>query len=271
MVIKHIKIITRLSILLAITLGIASYFGGFIPGTYDRDSASMAAQGIGQDIFDLLFVVPLLLISLLLMRKGKKVALFIFGGVILYITYSFFIYSFGVYFNHLFLFYCFTLGLSFYTFILYITALMAMDIPTWIKPRLPLRTVGIYFVVIAAMFYLLWFKDIIPAILTRTVPDDISAYHLLVNPVHVLDIAFMLPGLLITAFLLIKKQPIGLVLAPVLLVFIILLTLALIAMVIMLNVKGISEDISLVFIFIFLAILSSVFFFVFIKNLNYSK
>jgi len=118
MKINHLKIITILTIILSLVLAVVSFYGIFIPNTYIRETASMAAQGIGQDIFDLFFVIPLLLISLFLVHKEKRTALFIFSGTVLYILYSFFIYCFGLHFNNLFLLYCTTLGLSLYTFIL---------------------------------------------------------------------------------------------------------------------------------------------------------
>jgi hypothetical protein len=52
MEIKQSRIIIVLSVLLAISLALVSYYGAFVPSTYERDAASMAAQGMGQDIVD---------------------------------------------------------------------------------------------------------------------------------------------------------------------------------------------------------------------------
>lgn len=261
---SKLRIITILSVILSITLAIVSYYGSFVPETYQRDAASMAAQGKGQDIVDLFFVVPILLLTLALMHKNNRTAYFIFSGTVFYILYSFFIYSFGVHFNNLFLMYCITLGISFFVFILMIIELNNMEVENWFSEKIPVRTIGIYFIIIAAMFYLLWLKDIVPAIINNTIPRDVREYHLLVNPVHVLDISFALPGLVITAVLLIKKQRIGIIFAPVFLVFTLILAIALIGMVIMLNLEGISEDVSVVIIFSILAIISSIILFKFL-------
>lgn len=83
------KTLRILTILLAISLATVSIFGGFIPGTYERDAASMAAQGMGQDLVDLFLVVPLLLLSFIFFRRGSRVASLIYGGTILYILYAF--------------------------------------------------------------------------------------------------------------------------------------------------------------------------------------
>lgn len=103
MEIKNRKIIRILTVSLAVCLAIVSFYGVFVPGTYERDAASMAAQGVGQDMVNLFFVLPLLLLTLFIMIKGHKVALLIYGGTLFYLLYSFVIYSFGVHFNILFL------------------------------------------------------------------------------------------------------------------------------------------------------------------------
>jgi len=271
MINRQLKITTILSILLTITLAVVSVFGVFVPGTYERETASMAAQGRGQDLVDLFFILPLFVISLIYMLKNKKTAYFIYSGTVLYILYSFIIYSFGVHFNQLFLIYCFTLGLSLYAFILIMCTLNSLDVKNWFSTEVPGRSLGIYLIAIAVLFYLLWFKDIIPAIVHNTVPESVSNYNLLVNPVHVIDIAFALPGLIITAILLFKKSKLGYILGPVSLVFIINLAIALTGMVIMVKIRGISDDSSVAGIFIILAVISLVFLVLFLRQLKTNK
>jgi len=257
MKLKQNRIVTVLVIVLSISFAIVSYCGVFIPATYARDSISMGVQGMGQDIVDLFFVLPLLTLSFLFTLKDSKNASFIFTGIIFYISYSFVIYSFGVHFNDLFLLYCIILGSSFYLFILMVINLNSMEIENWFSENVPLKSIAVFLIIIAVMFYLLWLKDIIPAILDNEIPKTISENNLQVNPVHVLDISIALPGLIVTSVLLLKKQKIGFILAPVLLVFIIILAIALIAMVIMLKIKGLESDLSVTVIFAVLSFISS--------------
>ena len=265
MELKQIKLITTLSIILSISLAIVSFFGAFISSTYERDSLSMGVQGMGQDIVDLFIVVPLLILSLVFVRKGNKYSYFIFSGILFYILYSFFIYSFGVHFNNLFLLYCLILGTSLYTFIMMVVRLNDVDIQNLFSDKTPIKSIAIYLIIIAAMFYLLWLKDVVPPILSNTVPKIIKDDKLLVNPVHVLDISIALPGFIITAILLIKKHKLGFILTPIILVFTIILAIALIGMVIMLKIKGLSDDVSVSIIFSLLAIISSIFLIKFFK------
>jgi Mg2+ and Co2+ transporter CorA len=44
------KRMTILSMILMAALAVVSFYGAFVPGTYERDAASMAAQGIGLQV-----------------------------------------------------------------------------------------------------------------------------------------------------------------------------------------------------------------------------
>jgi len=265
---KQSKLITSLTILLGASLAVVSFYGGFVPWVYERETASMAAQGKGQDIVDLFLVVPLLIVSLIFLLRKSRIAIFIFSGTILYILYSFFIYSFGVHFNNLFLLYCLTLGLSLYTFILIMSEFTKKDVENWFSDGVPVRSTGVYFILVAVLFYMLWFKDVLPAIVNDSVPKSVSDYDLLVNPVHVLDMAVMLPALIIAAALLMRRRRLGFILAPVLLVFLIILATALVGMLIMLKANGISEEASVAGIFVVLAVVSGSFLFLFLKKVK---
>jgi len=143
-----------------------------------------------------------------------------------------------------------------------------MKVHKWFGEKVPTCLIGIYLIIIAVMFYLLWLKDIVPAIINNSIPNSVSVYNLLVNPVHVLDIAIALPGLIIVAVLLIKKHRLGYILTPIFLVFIIILATALVGMVVMLKVSHVSDDTSIAGIFIFLAFISFIFLFLFLKNIK---
>ncbi|MGM0666884.1 MAG: hypothetical protein ACQETA_06150 [Bacteroidota bacterium] len=268
---RQLKTITLLTVFMLIFLAVASVFGAFVDITYARETASMAAQGMGQDIVDLFLVVPAVIISLIFMRKNNRIATLLFGGLVFYVLYSFIIYSMGVHFNLMFLVYCLTLGTASYVFIIYFYHMSRIDVKSWFKDKTPTMGLAIFFIVVAALFYLLWLRDVIPAILENKVPRSVSDYDLLVNPVHVIDISFALPGLIITAVLLIRKHNLAYILAPIGLVFMIVLTIALAAMVIMTRVKGVTEDMSIALIFIVLSLISIAFLWTFLRALRPSE
>jgi hypothetical protein len=208
----------------------------------------MAAQGVGQDWVTLLVGVPSLLLSLVALRRGSRMGMLIFGGALFYFLYSFLIYAFGLHFNRLFLLYCAVLGMSLYAFVLYLVGMSRVPVATWFVGA-PVRLVAGYLVVVALLFYGLWLSSVLPAVARDTVPADVRDYALLVNPVHVIDMAVALPGLLVAAAMIRKHRDLGYVLASVALIFMMLLCLALAGMVVLVVHRGISEDFTVAIVF----------------------
>lgn len=267
MIFIHFRILRILTILLAISLTLVSVAGVFVPGTYSRDAASMAAQGVGQDFVDLFLVVPLLVISFFFSARGNRIGALLYSGTVFYIMYSFIIYCFGVHFNQLFLLYCFTLGVSLYAFIVVMADLRKLDAGAWFD-KAPAKLVSGYTLFVALVFYALWLNSIIPAIISNQAPSEVSENELLVNPVHVIDLAFALPGLIIGSILLWKKRGLGYIIVSTALVFMVLLTIALAAMVIMLVVKEISEDFTVAMVFGVLSVTSVVFTIILLRKIK---
>ena len=256
--IPHLKTLRILTLFLVVSLTVVSVAGGFFPGTYERDSASMAAQGMGQDLVNLFLGVPMLIATFIFAAKGNRKARLLYAGILFYFMYSFIIYSFGVHFNRFFLLYCFTLALSLYAFILVMSGFSQDDVAGWFEYS-PARGVSIYIFFVALVFYGLWLRSIIPATISNTVPADVSDNDFLVNAVHVIDLAFALPGLILGSVLLWRKQAMGYVIASVSLVFMVFLTIALAAMVVMLRVREISEDFTVAIVFGVLSVSSLIF------------
>lgn len=254
----HFKTLRALTLLLALSLTLVSIAGAFFPSTYERDSVSMAAQGAGQDLVDLVLGVPLLLVSFFSAARGNRKAALLYAGTLGYIMYSFVIYCFGVYFNQYFLLYCLTLSTSLYAFILVFSDLKKQKVEHWFEPG-PVKIISLYLAFVALVFYVLWLKTLVPAILQNEIPQDLIDYKLLVNPVHVIDLVFALPALLIGTVLLWRKQGVGYIIASLALVFMILLTIALAAMVLFLVFRGISEDFTIAIVFGILSISSLTF------------
>jgi hypothetical protein len=249
---KKLRILT---ILLAISLTAVSSVGAFLPDTYARDSPSMAAQGAGQDMVNLFLGVPLLLISFYSASKGNRKGLLLYGGVLAYIMYSYVIYAFGVHFNRFFLLYCSTLGLSLYAFIMFMRGVSHLELDRWFEGA-PVKLISVFLVLVALIFYGLWLSTVLPATFGNNVPEEISNNDFLVNPIHVIDLTFALPALLIGAVQIWKRRALGYLIASLALVFMVLLTIALAAMMVMLVVREISEEYTVAVVFGVVSIIS---------------
>ncbi len=268
---KHGKIILILSLLLLIFLIIASYSGIFIAETYARNTKSFAVQGIGQDIVNFFIIAPLLFISSILYYKGNKKAMFIWAGLLSYVIYTYVIYCFAQPFNFLFLVYCTILGLSFYSFLYFLLNMTDNPIKDWYKNEIPIKMISIFFIIIAILFYFVWLSEIIPALINNEIPQSVIDNGVITNPVHVLDLTIFLPALLITAILLLKDNKYGYLLAPILLIFIILMSLAIIGMVIVMLLKDVETDIGLAAIFIMINVMSIIITTIVVKAIEDTK
>ena len=239
----------------------ASLAGLLIPGTYYKETINWTSQSMSQDVIDLLLICPVLIISIIFTLRGNRIALTIWGGTNLYLIYTFLIYCFDIHFNRLFLVYCMILGLSFYSFLYFMFLTLNKPVQDFTDNRVIVKVIAIYFIVISCLFYFLWLAKIIPSIIEHTIPTDLAETGLITNPVHVIDIALLLPGLFLTGILLLRKQYIGFFLAPVLLVFCVLMDITIAGLTIGMKESGIETNYSIVVVMGVLA-LSSIFLFV---------
>ena len=257
-----------LSMPLSILTAIVSYAGIFIQSTYSRETISYAAQGIGQDIVNLFIVVPILLITSYFAYRKSKLGLLIWSGAISYLTYSYTIYCFGLHFNNLFVIYCIILGLSFYSLAYFVTSSLQKNVSEWFSKKISTKSTGIFLIIIAVLFYFIWLSEIIPAIMMNEIPKSIIESGLLINPVHVLDLAICLPALIITGIALIKKRKAGFLLAPTMLIFCMLMAIAIAAMVLVMKSKGLESDMVLFSVFGLITLISTLFLIRYLKALK---
>jgi hypothetical protein len=82
-----------------------------------------------------------------------------------------------------------------------------------------MRSVSLVLVLIGIVFGALWLVSIGRALVGGTVPEGVAEIGLPVNPIHVLDLALVLPLAIVTARAHWKRQPFGLLFATPLLVF----------------------------------------------------
>lgn len=243
----------------SLLLTISSIGGIFMKDFYSLETPAWQAQAIAQDLVDLVIICPLLFVSAVFATRNSRIFLFIFCGTNLFLIYTFAIYCFSINFNHFFLVYCFILGLAFYSFTYSLIRLSAAGFGKWFVTKLSRKWTGAFMIFIAVAFYGLWLKQIIPAIFHNTIPDALLETGLVTNPVHVLDLAIVLPGIVIAAVLLIKGKSIGIILAPVILSFFVLMNISIAALVVYVSVRDTPADFSTAIIMGVLAAISLAF------------
>ena len=100
------------------------------------------------------------------------------------------------------------------------------------------RTAGWALIVIALLFGALWLSEDVPALLGGTTPQSLVDQGVITNPVHVLDLAFFLPAVLLTGLLWLRGSVRAATVAPSFLVFLLLTGLPIIVTPMMQTVRG---------------------------------
>ena len=249
---------------------IISLAGLFLPDTYLQESPNWRVQAMGQDMIDLFLVTPVFLIAGYFAWKGSRTASLVWAGALLYFTYTFVIYTFALYFNRFFLLYALTLGLSVYALLYFFYSLPPDYRKQPAQSGLPVRTAGWFMLVLGSMFYLLWLSEIIPAAIIGIKPQSLIETGLRVNPVHGLDVSLLLPGLILTGIMLLRRHPLGLLLTPVLLTFSVLMEITICFLMIILARSGFAANIGVLIFMSIIGITNFIILYIFQKNL-YSK
>lgn len=206
-------------------------------GLYKDMSAEVAPQGIAQDYITLFLGLPLLLISLIMTRKGSLSARYVLTGTLGYflVTYLFYLVM-GMY-NTMFIGYVFLAGASFFSFIICLFEFDINQLQFSFSSRMPVKTIGGILIFNSIAFGMMWLSIVIPPLLNGTIVP-VQAEHYTTLVVQGLDLAILLPAAFIIGFLLIHKKPLGYLLAPVYFVFLSLLMCALTAKVSAMAILG---------------------------------
>lgn len=223
---------------IAVLVTAASLLGLLDPGVYEEETRNWATQARGQDIGNLLAVATLVLSGYGCSRGSHRAGL-VWLGTLLYLVYAYVIYSMAVHFNELFLVYVSILGLSSYAFMFSVNALRA-DHGTYAQPPAR-RLAGYTSIAIGVLFGLLWLSELVPATMSGTVPRSVTEAGLWVNPIHVIDLAVLLPGFVLAGYLTVEGRAAGQFFVGPLLTFSVLMGSSIVAAMILMTVDGFED------------------------------
>lgn len=262
------KILLYLTILIVILVATCSSIGIWHEQLYSKETVNILSQCIGQDISNLFIISPILLVSAFNASKGNKIAKIIWIATIIINVYTYVIYCFAVHFNFLFHIYCLILGLSIYSALIFFIKYINEDFKNWFTEKVPTKSIGIFLIIIASMFTVMWLSDSLPAVLTNTVPANLPKDNLLTNPVQVLDFSFFLPLIFISSVMIIKKKTLGYLLAPIMIIFAILTNINIICLTVVTMQKTSSNNIFMIIAFAIFAFVCICFLYLFLKNIS---
>ena len=231
---------TRLAWLSTVLMALASWVGVFVEGVYAKEAPSWATQGVGQDLANLFVVLPVMAGAALLAGRGSFRAVLVLVGTLLYVVYSYVLYAFFMHFGPWFPVYVATLGCAFFALAGLAAHLVRDDLSAWFGARVPVRTPSAFLMIVGVTFAMLWLGEIVPALVAGRAPASVEDVGLPVNPVHVLDLALVLPGMMATSVMLGRRRPAGYLFTVPMLVFSAVMGVAIEAMAAMMALRDIA-------------------------------
>jgi hypothetical protein len=200
---------------------------------------NFAAQGVGQDIANLI-AYPILLLLAWAASRGSVRAYLAWLGILIYSVYSYAISAFDVRFNALFLVYVAVLGLSIYALIGGLTAVDPVRVKAAFGQMVPIRSTWIVLVVVALMFYVQWLSEDLPAILEGKTPQSLIDGWSADEPRPRTGHGGALAGDARDRRAAFETAALGFCLAPVLLTGLVLLAVGIVTLMTVLEVRGVS-------------------------------
>jgi hypothetical protein len=233
---------------IAVLVAIVAGAGFFIEDLY-RDTPLNVAQAAGQDLVTLVVALPVLVVSAILAVRGSSRAHLVWLGVLVYLVYTYAMYALAIQFNPLFLVYVALLGCSLYALIGGLATTDFAGIKARFSRGTPVRAVSVFLAVVAVLFYFMWLSEDVPALLAGEVPQGVADSEAPTDVVHVLDMAWILPAMALTAIWLWRGRALGYALAGTLLSFLSLLVLAIMSMIVFEVLYGLATAVGMAAIF----------------------
>jgi hypothetical protein len=176
-----------------------------------------------------LFVaIPLLLAFLRLSYRAGLRGQLLLAGLLGYFLYTYMSMAFGSAYNELFLLYVALFSLSLFAFGLAVAAIDLASLPTRFGDGLPRRWIAGYLFAGSLFLLLAWLGRIVPPLLNGQPPLGLESNTTLF--IQVMDLGLLAPIMIVGGIQLLRRQPLGYLIAAVGLIKFAIFGLALIAM-----------------------------------------
>lgn len=196
-------------------------------GVYRHDSSFVAALSKGTDAITLFVGVPLLLLGYMFYLRGSLRGSLFLIGMLLYFLYVGVTYTFSVGFNALFLIYTALFSAGLFATIIALTTVDMQLLADKVTPGMPQRGIAFFMFVAGLGTLLLWLSELIGPLTTGQAPANLGPYTTMFT--HGFDSAVITPATVITGVYLLRRKPLGTLLAAPLLILCTLIGVVVIA------------------------------------------
>jgi hypothetical protein len=185
-------------------------------GLYEFDTLFTGAANKGTDAVTLLVAIPVLVVAIVLYRRASHRGGLLLLGALPWFLYVGASYALGaVAYNELFLVYVALLSASLFAFVLTFRTMEAAT-PSWFSDRLPRRGPAAFMVASGLVTLGVWLMEPLGTLVTGSLPKYLGTYSTLFT--HALDMAVIVPAALVAGVLILRRRPLGYLVAMSLLV-----------------------------------------------------
>lgn len=187
-------------------------------GLYRYDTPLIALGNRAGDAITLVVGIPLLILSLLRAFRGSLRSRLWLSGMLAYFLYSYGSLALGAAYNPLFLIYVALVSASLFGVVLALTSFDLAALPGHFSSHLPRRAIAVLLFAAALSLLLVWLGlSLGPALLQGKAPVEVASYTTLIT--QAVDLGVLVPTLLLTGVLLLRRVPLGYLLVATILVF----------------------------------------------------
>ncbi|MCU4752540.1 hypothetical protein OB919_11155 [Halobacteria archaeon AArc-curdl1] len=216
---------------------VSTLLGLFRPGHY-RDHPDFLTALYVQDLTILLIGVPVLALGLLLAARGSLRGYVIWLGALAYMTYMWASIAFSVSWNEFFLGYVALFGLSLFALISGFAGIDEDRVYREVHGRVSPVVYSGFLWAIALGLALLWLGDLVPPLIEGNQPTIVAELGEQATVSHAIDLAVVVPALVIAGYWLWQRRPWGYVVGGVVLLLGALLTPSITGMTVVLVLEG---------------------------------
>lgn len=209
-------------------------------GLYHYDTVFSGAGSRGTDTVTLFLGIPLLIIFLILYRRGSLRGALLLIGTLFYFLYVYAGFALGtVSYNRLFLLYVVLFSVSLFTFVLALTMIDLQHLAAHFSASLPQRLPAIFMLVSGTFTAIIWLTPLIAGLSQGQPPATLSSYYT-GRVTDALDLGIITPSTGVVSLLLFRRAPLGYLMALSLLVLEMMLLPTIIAQTAFQMVAGVS-------------------------------
>ncbi|WP_234121540.1 hypothetical protein [Clostridium hydrogenum] len=238
-------------------------------GIYKNDSISVVAQGKAQDLVTIVLGIPMLIISMSVLRKDNLRGKLLLTGTLGYFLYTYMSYTFLWNFNYLFLVYVTIMSCSLFAFIMSIMEIDIHNIKNNFKDKLPNKLIGGFEIFIGIAIGMMWLGKIAQALKTGSAPNGLEHYTTLV--IQGMDLGFVVPFAILSGILLIRENNYGYLMSSIIIIKGFSMFTTITVMMISMMLSGVAVSLIEIIIFSIANLVCVYLFIILLKSINVNR